>query len=225
MGITIPSTAAASQAAGLVRPPRWSTGGLGLGRRGADSPVWIQRYLHTAPRANRSIGCSIRCYDTSTGIITYNVMDATRVGTRGVGGAMQRDGGSSRAGELMVCQRGNTNIVQALAVFLWSLKKVVRSGHCYRLTLVSSSSGVSGPLQYPPECLQECCWKFSTAQSTTVLQQWRIPSPTTVLLASLYMMLPLLLRFLLLDLGVLSGHFYYQSIAICVCRVSLPMVR
>ncbi|KAF4682639.1 hypothetical protein FOZ62_006885, partial [Perkinsus olseni] len=97
----------AAQVPGLPRPSRWSTGGLGLGgRRGADSPVWIQR-----------------CYDTSTGIVTYNVVDATRVNARTVGGAMQREAGSSRAAEMMVCQRGNTNIVQALAVFLWSLKK------------------------------------------------------------------------------------------------------
>ncbi|KAF4751404.1 hypothetical protein FOZ62_002957 [Perkinsus olseni] len=95
------------QVPGLPRPSRWSTGGLGLGgRRGADSPVWIQR-----------------CYDTSTGIVTYNVVDATRANARTVGGAMQREAGPSRAGEMMVCQRGNNNIVQALAVFLWSLKK------------------------------------------------------------------------------------------------------
>ncbi|KAF4694792.1 hypothetical protein FOZ60_006946 [Perkinsus olseni] len=72
----------AAQVPGLPRPPRWSTGGLGLGgRRGADSPVWIQR-----------------CYDTSTGIVTYNVVDATRVNARTVGGAMQREAGSLASG-------------------------------------------------------------------------------------------------------------------------------
>ncbi|KAF4671756.1 hypothetical protein FOL47_001254 [Perkinsus chesapeaki] len=146
-----------SASAAAARPSRWSTGGLGLGRRGADSPVWIER-----------------CYDTSTGLVTYNVVDLTHNSSsissqgRASGASMAPQHRDSESRGLMRCQKGNANIVQALAVFLWSLKKASPE-HFSSLPTAFKNATESFPPPNPPS--------YATTTSSTYPSLLRPQTP------------------------------------------------